>query len=226
MNILYNTAVVLTKTLFGGLGRLSVKGRENVPREGPFIVVANHLSNGDPPAMVASIPRHLHIMAKKSLFAGSIITRMLTNMGIHPLERGGRDVKALIWAIHVLKHGEPVLLFPEGTRSKDTKLHRGKTGAAYTALKAHAPILPVGIIGTEHIPNLASVLFPLCRMHVNIGETFTLPEPDGRVTQELLEQMTDIIMERIAVLLPEEYRGYYADRVRALDAGTTGSETS
>ena len=224
MNIVYNSVVFLSKTTFG-LGRLTVRGKENVPRTGPFIVVSNHLSNGDPAAVIAAVPRHLHIMAKKSLFAGPVFTKMWTSMGLYPLERSGRDMKALIWAIHVLKHGEPVLFFPEGTRSLDRKMQKGKTGAAYTALKANVPILPVAVTGTEHISSMIGVLFPLCRTSATVGKPFTLPKPDGRITHELLEDMTDIIMERIATLLPEQYRGYYADRVRSLEAEPPDAET-
>ncbi len=178
-----------------------------------------------PPALINAVPRHLHIMTKKSLFAGPVFTKMWTSMGSYPLERSGRDVKALIWAIHVLKRGEPVLFFPEGTRSHDRKMQKGRDGAAYTALKANVPILPVAVTGTEHISSMIRVLFPLCRMRANIGKPFTLPKPDGRITHELLEEMTDVIMERIAILLPEQYRGYYADRVRSLEAEPPGAET-
>ena len=212
--ILYSIAVFLAKTLFGGLGRLSVTGRENVPRNGPLVVVSNHMSNGDPPALVASLPRHLHIMAKRGLFAGPLVTRILTSMGVYPLDRDGRDVRALIWSIRTLRRGEAVLFFPEGTRSLDARMRRGKIGAAYAALKSGAPILPVGITGTENIPGLWTAAFPLCRMRVNIGEPFTLPEPEGPLSRELLE--------RTAALLPERYRGYYGNRVRVSRSSAEG----
>ena len=220
--VLYIIAVFLAKTLFGGLGRLSVMGRKNVPRNGPLVVVSNHMSNGDPPALVASLPRHLHIMAKRGVFAGPPVARILTSMGVYPLDRDGRDVKALIWSIRTLRRGEAVLFFPEGTRSLDAKMRRGRIGAAYAALKSGAPILPVGITGTENIPGLWTAAFPLCRMRVNIGEPFTLPEPEGPITREFLERTTDTIMERVAALLPERYRGYYGDGVRALHSSVEG----
>jgi 1-acyl-sn-glycerol-3-phosphate acyltransferase len=210
MSILYGIAAGIARVTFRTFGRFTVTGKENVPRNGPFIVVANHMSNGDPPAVVAAIPRQLHIMAKRSLFAGPLLTKMWTSMGLYPLDRGGRDVKALMWAIHTLKRGGSMLLFPEGTRSRTGGLQKAKTGAAYVALKARVPILPVGVTGTENIPGLLRVPFPFCHVRVNIGAPFRLLEPSGPVTQEFLETLTEQIMLRIAALLPEEYRGYYS----------------
>jgi len=220
--ILYNIAVALAKGVYGTFGRYEVEGCQKVPRRGPLIVVANHMSNGDPPAVVAAVPRRLFLMAKRGLFAGSLVTRILTDVGVYPLNRDGRDAGALLWGIHLVKQGNAVLFFPEGTRSKDARLHRGRTGAAYAALKTGAPVLPVGVTGTENIPGLLRVAMPLCRIRVKIGELFTFPEPEGPITRGLLERMTDVIMERIAALLPEEYRGYYASRVEGRRATASG----
>ena len=222
MSILYSIGVVLAKGAYGAFGRYEVEGRERVPRRGPLIVVANHMSNGDPPAVVAAVPRRLFLMAKRGLFAGSLIARILTDVGVHPLDRDGRDVSALLWGVRLLKQGNAVLFFPEGTRSRDARLRRGKTGAAYAALKTGAPVVPVGVTGTENIPGLLRVAMPLCRIGVRIGEPFTVPQPEGPVTRALLERTTDAIMERIAALLPEEYRGYYADRVVGDRVATPG----
>lgn len=213
MSILYSIGAGLARVTFRTFGRFTVTGKQNIPQEGPFIVVANHLSNGDPPAVVAAIPRQLRIMAKRSLFAGPLLTRMWTSMGLYPLDREGRDVKALMWAIHTLKRGESMLLFPEGTRSRTGGLRKAKTGAAYVALKANVPILPVGVTGTERISSLLRVPFPFSHVRVNIGPSFRLPKPEGPVTQELLETLTEQIMVRIAALLPEEYRGHYSTAV-------------
>jgi len=86
------------------------------------------------------------------------------------------------------------------------------------ALKARVPILPVGVTGTESISSILREPFPFSHVRVNIGTPFHLTEPDGPVTQELLETLTEQIMSRIAALLPEEYRGYYSDATRQCEA--------
>ena len=221
MAILYSVGVALAKGAFGAFANFHVKGRERVPRKGPLIVVANHMSNGDPPAVAAAVPRRLFMMAKRGLFAGSLVTKILTDVGVHPLERDGRDVGALLWGVRLLKKGDAVLFFPEGTRGQDPRLRRGKTGAAYAALRSGAPVLPVGVVGTEKIPGLLRVAMPLCHIQVNIGEPFAFPIVEGTISRELLEKGTDVIMRRIASLLPEEYRGYYASSM-----GDNGTKVS
>ena len=110
----------------------------------------------------------------------------------------------------LLANDKPIALFPEGTRSFGEGMGRGHPGVAYLAVKSQAPILPVGITGTENIRGYLRLPFPFCRMTVTIGDPFTLPSLEGKITRAVLQNMTDMIMYRVASLLPPDYRGHYA----------------
>ncbi|MEE8442107.1 MAG: lysophospholipid acyltransferase family protein, partial [Dehalococcoidia bacterium] len=117
---------------------------------------------------------------------------------------------ALRWILRTLQQDHMMGIFPEGTRNPNA-MHRVPTsGVAYIALKTHSPILPVGITGTERIPAMWRILFPFCHIKVRIGEPFSLPPVDGKLDEATLGSLTEMIMLRVAALLPEEYRGEYS----------------
>ena len=207
----YTLGVALARVLLTAFARLEVEGKEAVPPAGPLIVVSNHLSNADPPFLVVSIPRKLHFLGKKGLFANPITSHVMKGVGVYPVSRSGTDIGAIRREIDLLKRDQAIFLFPEGTRSQGGGMNKGHTGVAYIASKSNAPILPVGITGTEKITKWWRMPVPLCRIGVNIGEPFTLPMMEGRLTKPLLESLTGMIMDRIAPLLPRDYRGYYAE---------------
>ena len=209
MAVLYNAGVLLARFCFNVFGRVEVEGREWVPPYGPLIIVSNHLSNADPPLIAATMPRRVFFMAKRGLFANPIAGRILRDLGVYPLDRDRRDFDAVRWALKLLERDQAIAIFPEGTRSRDGQMHRGIPGIAYLALKSQAPILPVGITGTERVRSLLRVPFPLTTFRVRIGQPFTLPQVEGRPSRDTLQQLTDMIMFRVAELLPEPYRGEY-----------------
>lgn len=188
-----------------------VAGRENMPAAGALIIVANHQGNLDPPMLVSSIPRRVHFLAKSGLFRGAFAKWFLARYGAFPVNREGTDLRAYRWVVDQLKNDKAVVLFPEGTRSP-SGMRVAKQGVAQIAFRTGTPILPVGITGTERMGSWARAFFPTGAIRVNIGETFRLPEIEGRPTKEDLDSMTLLIMEKIAELLPEQYRGAYAKK--------------
>ena len=209
MSLMYPVGKGLARFCFGVFGKLSVTGPESIPPFGPVIVVANHLSFNDPPVLVGTINRRLNFIAKQELFRNIFLRNFLNQFGVHPFDRSGQAIDIIKVTLRLLAQDQPVVLFPEGTRSPNHSLQKGLPGAAYIAMKSQATILPVGLTGTENFPSWR-MPFPLCRIGVNIGQPFTLPAIEGRPSHEVLQSMADIIMSRIAALLPENYRGVYA----------------
>ena len=193
------------------LTRYRVVGKENVPKQGPLIIVSNHLSNIDPPLLSTSFPRRIVFMAKEELFRHPILGPFSRGWRAFPINRDKLDREALRQADDVLRQGLVLGLFPEGTRSTTAKLQQGYTGTALVALRGGCPIVPVGITGGECF-NKLSFVFHRPRVTVNIGKPFILPAHSGRMTKEQLAPATDMIMHKIAELLPEDYRGQYANR--------------
>lgn len=189
--------------------RLEVVGRENFPPQGPYILVTNHLSAYDTPLLFALCPHHVRAFAASKHRSHPIFGPALAVGGSIWVRRGEIDRQALREALAWLEKGGVLGMAPEGTRARQVyALQRGKTGAAYLATRANVPILPVGLTGTERIkeelPHLRRA-----RVRVVIGELFHLPEVE-RPGREELDRYTDLIMRRIAALLPPEYRGVYA----------------
>ena len=193
--------------------KLEVVGRENIPREGGLILASNHLNNADPPAVALAIqPRYPMYMAKREMIGWPILGPAFRTFGAFPVRRGEADLSALRAAGELVRDGALLVMFPEGTRSRTGGLTRGHPGTAMIALRTGAPILPVAVTGTEGVVWPWIFLKPYSIKHVRvvIGEPFRLP-PVERVTSEATAQATDLIMRRIAALLPPQYRGVYAD---------------
>ena len=207
--MLYNAVRLLGRFCFGVLGRLEVHGLEAVPPYGPLIIVANHLSFSDPPVMVIAFPRMPSFIAKQEIFGNPLSRLLFREFNVYPFDRSSSGLDAVRLVLRLLAQDQAVVIFPEGHRSPDHSMKRAKAGAAYLALKSQAPILPVGIFGTEKFPSWRMPL-PLCRFQVNIGQPFSLPVLEGNPSREVLGSLQDMIMYRIAALLPADYQGVYA----------------
>jgi 1-acyl-sn-glycerol-3-phosphate acyltransferase len=180
-----------------------------LPRE-PFILVSNHLSITDPPLLSASIPRRIVYMAKTEAVEHWLLGYLAKGINSVPVRRGAPDRAAIRAAIDVLKEGRVLGMFPEGTRSLTSQLLPGHPGTALIALRANVPLVPAAITGSQEIDGLG-VLLKRAEITVTLGPAFRLSRPTGRLTADLLQELTDDIMLRIARLLPEEYRGAYAE---------------
>lgn len=186
---------------------LEVVGGENFP-EPPYILVTNHLSIFDLPVIFVTCPHRVHAFAAAKHRRNPIYVSLLSAVGAIWVQRGEVDRRALREALQLLEDGSVLGMAPEGTRSRDSyTLLEGKAGPAYLATRADVPLLPVGLAGTENVkenlPRLRRT-----EVEMTVGEPFRLPA-SGRVRTPELREHTDLIMRRIAVLIPPEYRGVY-----------------
>ena len=221
MDSVYHVSNILQRITLRTFADWRVTGTENVPPMGPLVVIANHMSNVDSSLLGSSIPRRLNYLAKDDIFqAGGPIGRwFLTNYGAFPIDRVGADARAFRWALRMLQRDAALVIFPEGTRSRNAQMNQAKRGAVSLILKSGAPVLPVGITGTERLGHFMRVANPTGRLRVNIGQPFSLPSIEGRPSREVLESLTTDVMSRVRDLLPESYHGYYG-------RSRTGGETT
>jgi len=200
------------RALFWGLTHLlcryRVEGRGHIPRQGPVLVVANHLVWYDPALMAVLFPRRLWFMAKVETFRWPVIGWGARLTGQIPVRRGASDRAALEMALDYLRQGRAVLIFPEGTVARQGHLLAAHTGAAMLALRAGVPVLPVAHTGTRRIFVDRSVWWP--RVEVRIGEPYMPQVPAGVAHKVALKIVTEDLMRRVAVMIPPEERGGYA----------------
>jgi 1-acyl-sn-glycerol-3-phosphate acyltransferase len=192
--------------------RWSAEGMERLPtrERGGMIIAMNHIHWMDIPVIGAMLPfsHRLSWLGKSELFQNPVVGWWLRQMQVIPIRRGKRDLAALDAAVEGLRAGAVLLIFPEGHRSRSGVLQPGRGGAVRLAMQSGVPIVPVGVIGTEHGLDGSFRRRPVL---LRVGEPFTIaPTPDGKIPPELMDQLTSDMMQRIAALLPEERRGPYA----------------
>jgi len=208
MHLTYNFSNKAFKIALILFAKITVNGGKGVPKSGPIIVVANHLSIIDPAIIAQAIPRRIRWLAKNSLFKNFFVGRFLTAYGAHAISRTGPDSRAIRWSIEILDNNEIVGVFPEGTRHHNG-MHKGLNGCALLALQTGASIVPVAVTGTQHLNKLWHLVFPTGKIHVTVGEPFVLGNLNSNPTKSELDNTTLIIMHRIASMLPETYQGIY-----------------
>jgi 1-acyl-sn-glycerol-3-phosphate acyltransferase len=214
--VLYLIVRFVLRPVFLLAFRPTITGRENVPATGPFIIASNHLSFIDSMVIPLMAPRRVGYLAKAEYFTGSGIAGWLTRtlftaLGALPVERETHRAAqgALDTAMTVLSTGGGFGIYPEGTRSRDGRLARGKTGVAWLALTADCPVVPVAVAGTDRIQPIGASWPRPHRFSVTFGEPLTFPEHRGRAGNgKARREVTDTIMEAIAELSGQEKAGW------------------
>lgn len=212
----YETARGTARALIALSCRPTLRGLTNVPEHGPFIVAPNHLSFLDSVLVQTILPRKVAFFAKAEYFTtrgfkGRVMKSFFTAVGSIPVERGEQaaSVAALKSLLDILAVGDGVGIYPEGTRSRDGRLYRGRTGVGWLALTTGAPVLPVGLIGTEKLQPAGSNAIKPQHFSLTVGEPlyFKKTGPDHSLPER--RAVTDQIMEAIAGLTGQERAAGY-----------------
>ena len=203
-----------------------VEGLDNVPDRGPAIVASNHLSFSDSFFLPLVVPRHITFLAKSDYFTGSGIKGWFSRMffsgvGQVPVDRsGGRASEAsLRTGLRVLSEGKLLGIYPEGTRSPNGTMYRGKTGMARMAMEAGVPVIPVGMVNTYEIQPPGRLRPSLRRVGVRIGRPLDFSRYEGLENDRfVLRSITDEVMYELMSLSGQEYVDMYATRAKELIA--------
>ncbi len=184
--------------------RTKVIGRHNIPRSGPFLLAPIHRSNIDTPLAAAVTSRRMRFMGKDSIWKVRPIGWIVSALGAFPVTRGSADREALKRCIAVLEAGEPLVLFPEGTRQSGPIVQPLFDGAAYVAVKAGVPIIPVGIGGSEGVmPKGSKMIYPK-KCVVVVGEPIVVPRDEmGRVPRSAVKDVTQTLSIELQRLFNE-----------------------
>ncbi len=213
---LYPVAKAVVKPVVDALWRINVTGLHHVPDEGPAIFCPNHISFIDSLVLPAVLPRRISYVGKAEYMDSWKTRYIFPAIGMIPIDRGGGSAsqRALDTAARVLERGEFFGIYPEGTRSRSGNLHRGHTGPARLALRTGAPIIPVGLSGTDRMqPAGAALPTPFLSCQVNIGAPIDVSRYAGRADDRLvLRQLIDEVMFEIKHLSGQEYVDTYANK--------------
>ena len=187
--------------------RVTVSGREHLPPSGPYIIAPVHRSNIDTPLSAFVTRRRVRFMGKDSLWKQKQIGAFLSLLGGFPVTRGTADLEALKRCVAVLDAGEPLVMFPEGTRQSGHMLHPLFEGPAYVALKRGVPIVPVGIGGTERVMRKGSKMIWPHKCHVSIGEPIAVEHGGtGRVDRNRMTEITADLSRRLQMVFDDARR--------------------
>jgi len=226
---------VLKYVLLGPLLRLlfrpRIEGLENIPEEGAAIVAGNHLSFSDHFLMPAILPRRITFLAKAEYFTGPGLKGRLTStffrsIGQIPVDRSGRKAgsAAITEGLKVLRRDELLGIYPEGTRSHDGRLYKGRVGVAVMALQAQVPVVPCAMVGTFEIQPPGRRLPRMGRVTIRFGEPLDFSRYEGMDGERaVLRAVTDEIMYEILRSSGQEYVDRYANEVKAEQAARPGS---
>lgn len=223
-DVLYEIAKPPVRTVMQAIWKPTISGTEHIPAGGPVILASNHLSYADTVILPAQIRRTVHFLGKSDIFTGRsplnpLVASIMRGLHVMPVDRSGGNASrtAIEAGLSVLRDQKILGIYPEGTRSPDGRLHRGKTGVARFALATGAPIVPAAVIGAfeahcgrRYLPRRAP------RISVVLGEPIRLEALDLSDREEalVLRELTDLVMARIQQLSGQEYHDEYAADVK------------
>ena len=211
---------LVTRTVLAPVARLIyrpvIEGREHIPRTGPVLLASNHLSFSDSFVIPLVAPRRVVFLAKSEYFTGKglrglWVRWLFTATGAVPVRRGthGAAQEALDSAMEILNDGHAFVIYPEGTRSLDGRLYRGRTGVAWLALTAGCPVVPVALSGTQDIQPVGSRLPRIRKITVRFGEPLDFSHLQGAKPGPARREATDAIMAAIHELSGQELARSY-----------------
>ena len=200
--------------LFHLLAKIELEGLENVPRGSAYVAAFNHVSTFDPPFLITFWPENIEALGasdiwKRAGFGQNLLVRLFGGIPVH---RGEYDRQALERVFKVLRSGFPLVISPEGGRTRTPGMRRARPGLAYIIEETGVPVVPVAIIGTTSDFFTRAVRGARPTLTLRIGKPIRLPavEGKGEARRQSRQQNIDLVMCTIAGLLPEEYRGIYA----------------
>jgi 1-acyl-sn-glycerol-3-phosphate acyltransferase len=199
----------VVRGLIHGFSRLfwrrSIEGREHIPAKGPFVLAPVHRSNVDFAIASTVTTRRMRFMAKDSIFKPKPFAAFISALGAYPVHRGTADREALRRTIDMIEGGEPVVIFPEGTRQSGPEVQQLFEGAAYVATRTGVPIIPVGIGGSEKaMPKGSKLLYPT-RVTVVVGPALhpKVPEDGKRTSRRAIHELTEQLHAEIQQLFDQ-----------------------
>lgn len=201
------------RTMFRLLGKVKLHGFEHIPESGAYVIAINHISLFEVPFMAAFWPQPIEIIGAADVWrrpGQSLIARLYYGIQV---KRDAFDREVFRESLRVLRSGKPLMIAPEGGRTHEPGLVRGKPGIAYIVDKARVPVTPVGIVGTTEDYLKRGLTLKGPQLEMRVGESFRLPplQGKGEARRAMRQRNADVVMAHIARLLPEGYRGVYGD---------------
>ena len=203
------------RSLFHILSDVKIFGTENIPYHEPYVVAMNHVSIFDPPLIGAFWPEQLEIIGAADVFDKPGQGLVLKMYGVIPVHRGDYDRSLLITIVHMIKSGLPLLIAPEGGRSHVPAMRRAKPGIGDIIEPTGVRVIPAALVGTTEVFWHRATHGDRPKLEMRIGKPIMFPEitVKGAERHEARQRNADLVMSHLAGLLPEQYRGVYADSV-------------